>query len=114
MAAWRRIGVGLVVLGACMVPGANGDDATRAPARSGMQAHVDPQTGRFVPEPTERPHALPSPTRPPLETRTMPSGETVIKFDDRFHSTMTATVGPDGKVHLGCAMSDGDHVHAGH
>ena len=114
MALWRAIGVGLVVVGACVVPGASGDDESHAPARSGMEAHIDPQTGRFLPEPAVRPQPLPIPTRPPLAAKTLPSGEIVIKFDDRFHSTMTATVGPDGKVHLGCAMGHGDHVHAGH
>jgi hypothetical protein len=67
MAVWRAIGVGLVVFGTCVVPTASGEDEGRAPVQSGMRAYIDPQTGRFVPEPvdpSQRPQA--APTRPPV------------------------------------------------
>src|SRR5687767_8607926 len=113
MAAWRAIGFGLVLGGMCLVPGASGDEETRGPARSGMRAHVDPQTGRLVPPPIGRDDVPPPPARPPLAAITSPNGEITVELDDRFHSRMTATVGSDGKLHFGCVTGDGAHAHVG-
>ena len=114
MAAWRAIAVGLVVFGTCVVPSASGEDAERAPAEPGMRAYIDPQTGRFVPEPvdpSQRPQ--PAPTRPPVVATPRPDGSLEIKFDERYRRSVVATVGADGQVHLGCVAGDGSHEHAG-
>ena len=113
MAGWRAIGVGLVVFGTCVVPTASGEDAGRAPAQSGMRAYVDPQTGRFVPEPAVRPQApQPVPMRPPVVAVPQPDGSLEVKFDERHRRNVVATVDADGKVHLGCVQGDGSHEHA--
>jgi len=114
MAVWRAIAVGLVVFGTCVVPSVRGEDAANAPAQSGMRAYVDPQTGRFAPAPvvpSQRPQ--PAPTRPPIVMIPQPDGSTEIQFDERHRKTVTATVGADGQVHLGCVNGDGSrHEHA--
>ena len=114
MAAWRAIAVGLVVLGTCVVPTASGEDAERAPSQSGMRVYIDPQTGRFVPEPvdpSQRP--APAPTRPPVVAVPRPDGSLMVQFDERHRKNVVATVDADGRVHLGCVTGDGSHDHAG-
>jgi hypothetical protein len=114
MAVWRTVAVGLVVFGTCVVPSASGEDDGRAPAQSGMRAYIDPQTGRFVPEPvdpSQRPQ--PAPTRPPVVAVPRPDGSLEIKFDERYRRSVVATVDTDGHVHLGCVGGDGSHEHAG-
>ena len=114
MAAWRAIAVGLVVLGTCV--GAIGDDDGRAPAQNGMRAYIDPQTGRFVPEPvdpSQRLEPAPAPTRPPVVAVPRPDGSLMVQFDERHRKNVVATVDADGRVHLGCVTGDGSHEHAG-
>ena len=114
MAVWRAIGVGLVVFWTCVVPTASGEEQGPGPARSGMQANIDPQTGRFVPEPAGRPQVtVPQDLRPPLVAVTKPDGSLEVELDDRYQSRITATVGADGRVHLGCVTGDDAHDHAG-
>src|SRR5689334_20072495 len=110
MAAWRAIVVGLVVLGTCVV--ASGEDA--APAQSGMRAYIDPQTGRFVPEPVDPSQRLPqpAPTRPPVVAIHRPDGSIEVQFDERHRKNVVATVDADGRVHLGCVTGDESHEHA--
>src|SRR5262245_17498189 len=114
MVAWRVIGAGLVVVGTCILARPSDAEEQQAPVRSGMQAHVDPATGRFVPEPVGRPQEpSPQPARLPVTEVQAPGGGTMVELDERFMSRMVATVGPDGRVHLGCETGDGPHVHAG-
>ena len=79
-----------------------------------MRAYIDPQTGRFVPEPVDRSQRpQPAPTRPPVEAVPQADGSLEIKFDERHRSNVVATVDANGQVHLGCVMGDPSHVHAG-
>jgi hypothetical protein len=112
MAVWRAIAVGLVVLGTGVV--ANGDDADRAPAQSGMRAYIDPQTGRFVPEPVD-PSQRPEPaeTRPPVVAVRRPDGSLMVTFDERYRKNVVATIDAAGNVHVGCVTGDGSHEHEG-
>jgi hypothetical protein len=113
MVVWRTIVLGLVVFGTCVVPARSEGDG-RTPAQSGMRAYIDPQTGRFVPEPVDRSQRpQPAPTRPPVEAVPQADGSLEIKFDERHRSNVVATVGADGQVHVGCVMGDPSHVHAG-
>jgi hypothetical protein len=107
MSAWRGVGVGLVVLGVCPVRSASAEDVVAAPpAVQGMQVHVDPSTGRRVPEPvTPVPPAIPA-VRPRLAEVPAPGGGMMIRLDGRFMNTLVATVDEQGKVHLGCVTED--------
>jgi hypothetical protein len=109
MAAWRAMAVGLVVLGTCVAAG--GEDA--GPPQSGMRAYIDPQTGRFVPEPVDPSQRLPqpAPTRPPVVAVPLPDGSLEVTFDERHRKNVVATVDADGHVHIGCVTGDGSHDH---
>ena len=115
MTAWRAIAVGLVVFGTCVVPSASGEDDGRAPAQSGMRAYIDPQTGRFAPEPVDPSQRLPqpAPTRPPVVALPRPDGSLEVKFDERHRKNVVATVDADGQVHLDCVTGDRSREHAG-
>ena len=76
-----------------------------------MQAHVDPTTGRLVPEPTTPPVARPAPA--PLAEVPAPGGGMMVHLNGQFMSTIVATVEPDGSVRVGCVTGDGSAVHAG-
>ena len=112
MAVWRAIAVGLVVLGTSVV--ANGDDADRVPAQSGMRAYIDPKTGRFVPKPVD-PSQLPQPPvpRPPVAAVRRPDGSLMVTFDERYRKNVVATIDAAGNVHLGCVTGDGAPEHEG-
>ena len=97
-------GACLVLLGICAIPSARAGDGA---ARSGMQAHIDPQTGRLVPEPVTPPVSRPSPTAPPLAPEPAPGGGTMVRLHGQFMSTTVATVEPDGSVRVECVTGDG-------
>jgi hypothetical protein len=110
MGAWRTIGVGLVLLGICAVPSARGGDERAA--RAGMEAHVDPQSGRFVPEPVVPPPSRPVVPAPlPAPEVPAPGGGMMVHLNGRFLSHLVATVDDDGHVHLDCVTGDAPHVH---
>jgi len=56
---------------------------------------------------------VPQDLRPPLVAVTKPDGSLEVELDDRYQSRITATVGADGRVHLGCVTGDDAHDHAG-
>jgi len=107
MMRWRAIVVGLVLLGVCAMPSASGGEDASA-ARSGMEAHVDPQTGRLVPEPVVPPpaEALPAPVAPAADVPA-PGGGMMAPLNGQFMSNLVATVNPDGTVRLDCVTGDG-------
>ncbi len=94
-AVWRS---GLVV-GALVVRAHAGD------AGAGMEAHVDPSTGRLVPEPVDpgwrRPAiaALPA----PVEVRA-PGGGMMAVVPRQLASHLVATIEPDGSVKMDCIV----------
>jgi hypothetical protein len=105
MVARWWIGLGLVVAGIGAPRPGRAEEAV-APPRAGMQAHIDPATGRFLPEPIVPPPAQALPAkRPPLAAVAAPGGGMMIELDDRFRSTMTATVQPDGTVRIDCTTN---------
>jgi hypothetical protein len=115
MRAWRAVGVGLVVLGLCTLRSTCGEEVvTPSPVRNGMQAHVDPQTGRLVPEAvTPVVPAIPAvPAR--LAEVPAPGGGMMVHMDGRFMSTLVATVDEHGDAHVGCVTEDGATVHPNH
>jgi hypothetical protein len=109
------IGVGLVVLGlgALAHLGRAEDaapDASNAPAAaatsSGMQIHVDPRTGRFVPEPVV-PQARPLPAPAPVLAEVpAPGGGMMVPLKGHFMSNVVATVNPDGTIRMDCVTGD--------
>jgi hypothetical protein len=109
---WRSATrLGLVVLGALVVggqPTASAEDARHGVAPSGMQAHVDPATGRLVPEavvppPAERqPAPLPAATEEPA-----PGGGMMSVLHGRFMNSVVATVEGDGSVRIDCHPANG-------
>jgi hypothetical protein len=108
---WRAIGAGLVIVAACVVARTTGAEEGRAPAaRSGMQAHVDPATGRLVPEPVVPQPAPPRATRPPLADVPAPGGGMMVELGERFMSRTIATIDADGRLHVDCVTGDGPHV----
>jgi hypothetical protein len=114
MVVRRSVGVCLVLLGIHAISSAHaGDDAAPPAAQSGMQAHVDPATGRLVPEPVSPPLARPAPPAPPLVAEPAPGGGMVVHLNGQFMSTAVATVESDGSVHVDCVTGDGPTVHAG-
>lgn len=105
MGPWLAVGVVFLVIGSAQA-------ADQGP-RAGMQAHVDPQTGQLVPEPTAPvpPPGLPV-VQPPAAELPAPGGGMMIDIRGRFLSSVVATVAPDGSVHLDCVTGDGPaHVH---
>jgi hypothetical protein len=94
---WRRW-LAACAIGALVAP----CRAHEVPAISGMRAHVDPETGRRVPEAAvpETPRALPAPPRA-VETPA-PGGGMMLDVRGRFMSEVVATVEPDGRVRIDC------------
>ena len=113
MAVRWRVGACLVLLGVCAIPSAQGEgDTARPAASSGMQAHIDPQTGRLLSEPVTPPPSRPAPPAPPLAPEPAPGGGMMIRLKGHFMSTAVATVEPDGSVRVDCKTEDGPTVHA--
>jgi hypothetical protein len=107
--------MGLVVLGLCAlahlgraqddVSGGKGPPAAAATS-SGMRVHVDPRTGRFVPEPVV-PEAHPLPARvPTLAEVPAPGGGMMVPLNGHFMSNLVATVNPDGSIRMDCVTGD--------
>jgi hypothetical protein len=106
------IGMGLVVAGiGALAPAGRTEESAGAAPRAGMQAHIDPATGRLVPEPVVAPPAQALPARrPPLVAVQAPGGGTMLELDDRYRSTTTATIEPDGSVRLDCTTGSTPHA----
>jgi hypothetical protein len=79
-------------------------------AGSGMQIHIDPQTGRFTPPPPGAPPLVGTPA-PTAATSTSdaglverpsptPGGGIMLDLQGRFQHPLVGTVGPDGKVRI--------------
>ena len=102
------LGLGLVLLALCMPARARGADAS-PPPRAGMKAHVDPATGRLVPEPVvPEPSRLPAPMPPAVE-EPAPGGGMMVRLNGRFMSDLVATVNPDGTVRMDRVTTDHPH-----
>ena len=100
--------IGLIVVGALASSGLSGDGAAQTAARvagaAGMQAHVDPQSGRLVPEravpgPPQVPAALPAPREVPA-----PGGGVMSVVPREYFSRVVATVEADGSVRMDCVV----------
>jgi hypothetical protein len=88
-----------------------GDDG--AAGQPGMKAHVDPRSGRLVPEPVapEAAEPLPAPA-PSLPEEPAPGGGTMVRLKGQFMSNVVATVNPDGSVRIECQTAPGSaHPH---
>ena len=94
-AVWRS---GLVVV--ALVARAHAGDGA-----AGMEAHVDPSSGRLVPHAVDpawrRPPvaALPAPVEVPA-----PGGGMMSVVPRQFASRLVATVQPDGSVRMDCVV----------
>ena len=73
--------------------------ATRA---AGMEAHIDPATGRFVPEPVVPRAPAPAQVPPPIVVEPAPGGGMMSVLHGRFRSSIVATVDADGTLHMDC------------
>jgi hypothetical protein len=69
----------------------------------GMQVHVDPRTGRLVPE-AAAPSAPAHPPAPPVPASEVPApgGGMMAVLHGQFRSEAVATVEPDGRVRVEC------------
>ncbi len=104
---WRRAArVGLVVSLAIAFDGRPSAGGDAAPA-AGMEAHVDPATGRFVPEPVVPRPPEPVRTFPPPVLEPAPGGGMMSVLHGRFKNAMVATVDADGTLHVDCRPQDG-------
>lgn len=106
------------VLVCAFAPGAVADPvAEPAPqAAAGSRINVDPQTGKRVPVPSSGEGVqLPadaafSTSHSGLVERPAPGGGVMVDLQGRFRSAATASVAPDGTVHLDCvAPGHADH-----
>lgn len=82
--------------------------AVAAQQASGMEVHVDPNTGEFVPPPagSSQPRAArPAAAVPaPVETMSdLPGGGFELDLTDQPQHTMHADLDAEGQVHTGCA-----------
>jgi hypothetical protein len=90
----------LVALGVCLPAGAAAEDPG---GRDGMQVHVDPQTGRLVPEAATPPAPAHPPALPaPAAEVPAPGGGMMAVLHGQFRSEAVATVEPDGRVRVEC------------
>ena len=107
MVRWWWLGAAVLVVCALAWRAGAGDVAPPAPTASAMRAHVDPATGRLVPEPVvpPPPQALPAPL-PPAAPVAAPGGGVMVELGGRFMSDVVATVGPDGHVRLDCVTEN--------
>ena len=91
-------------------PSAIADPASDAapPASAGSRINVDPQTGKRIPVPSSGEGVqLPadaafSTSHSGLVEKPAPGGGVMVDLQGRFRSAATASVGPDGAVHLDC------------
>src|SRR5262245_13712337 len=72
--------------------------AQDAAGAAGMQAHVDPATGQFVPEPVVPPPPVAALPETPLVVEHLPSGVLKIALHGRFQSALVETIQPDGST----------------
>jgi len=81
--------------------------ADDAGGRSGMQVHVDPQTGHLVPAPTTPPARaqLPAPPVPAAEVPASGGGMMAV-LDGQFMSDAVATIEADGSVRVECVRRE--------
>jgi hypothetical protein len=107
MAVRWWISVGLVAVAVCALGGSGRGEEPAGDAReNGMRVHVDPRSGRFVPEPVvPRAEPLPAPP-PPLAEEPAPGGGTMVRMRGHFMSNLVATVNPDGSVRVDCVTGD--------
>jgi len=102
---WLALGVIGTVLGAGALATARAEEPPAA--APGMLIHRDPVTGKLGMPPPEA-VTPPSETveRPPValpETPgTTPAGGVKVDLQKRFQFQTSATVGPDGKLHVEC------------
>lgn len=98
-------------------PGALADPvaAPNAPAAAGSRINVDPQTGARMPVPSSG-EGVQLPADPAFSTshsglveQPAPGGGVMVDLQGRFRSAATASVGPDGTVHLDCV--EPGHTH---
>jgi hypothetical protein len=89
-----------VAVGVCMPAVVAAEDVA---GRGGMQVHIDPQTGRLLPEPapSPAPGRLPAPPVPAAEVPA-PGGGMMAVLHGQFRSEAVATVEPDGSVRVEC------------
>jgi hypothetical protein len=87
-----------------------------APGAAGSWINVDPQTGKRIPVPSSG-AGVQVPADPAFSTshsglveQAAPGGGVMVDLQGRFRSAATATVGPDGTVHLDCVTPG----HTGH
>ena len=88
-------------------------DEGAAGRQPGMKAHVDPSSGRLVPEPVAPGAAEPLPApAPSLPEEAAPGGGTMVRLKGQFMSDVVATVNPDGSVRIECQSAPGSaHPH---
>ena len=79
---------------------------------SGMRAHIDPVTGRFIQEPAHpaRTAQEPAPDREALEQVVSPLGGVDVRLDDRFMSHSVATIDATGHIHVDCEHGAGEKL----
>ena len=96
--------------------GSDGNAAAVKPqASSGMQVHIDPETGELVqeaPAGSAQPQLRASQDLPELVEEPSPvaGGGTMIRLDSRFQAEFKANVDSDGKMNTECTDAD----HTGH
>jgi len=106
--------VGGLALAAALLLGGVTPDARAGESAGGFEAHLDPETGEFVEEPTTLPRALAGDETsatdgtPPRQEQN-PAGGVSVELRGAFRSTMTATVGAGGAVETSC--DGGAHRH---
>lgn len=104
---------------ACAVPSGVLADPPAEPgtaAAAGSWINVDPHTGKRIPVPSTG-AGVQLPADPAFSTshsglveQAAPGGGVMVDLQGRFRSAATATVGPDGDVHLDCVTPG----HPGH
>jgi hypothetical protein len=108
----------LILSASLVVPAIAFAEDHAAPA-AGMRVYRDPATGAFTTPPTDaatdalaneravQGHARASATAAPVEEPgTSAAGGVTMNLQGRFQSDTTATIGPDGAVHLGCERAE--------
>lgn len=102
---------------ACAVPSSVLADPPTEPAApaAGSWINVDPQTGKRIPVPSSG-EGVQLPADPAFSTshsglveQPAPGGGIMVDLQGRFRSAATASVGPDGTVHLDCV--EPGHTH---
>jgi len=110
--------VGSLALAAALLLGGVPPNARAEEAAGGFEAHVDPETGELIEAPVAPEPALPrarvgdettAADGTPLRQELNPAGGVSVELRGAFRSTMTATVGGDGKLATSC--DGGSHAH---